>query len=104
MEHYRAAHLADPSDYEAIWKFARAQIDVAKQLLGDSNERLRDSLYGVAVAMAEGATYLDSLDAEGHAILAAAVGRLSRTKSGRERVRYGKEVYDEAARALLDGL
>ena len=100
LEHYRAAHLTDPQNYEAIWKFARSQVDVAKQLTGDFYEERRDSLYGVAVAMAEGAVYLDSLDAEGHAILAAAIGRLSRTKSGKERVRYGKEIYDEAARAL----
>ncbi len=100
LEHYRAAHLADPQDYEAIWKFARSQIDVAKMLVDDSTEERRDSLYGVAVAMAEGATYIDSLDAEGHAILASAIGRLSRTKGGKERVRYGREIYDEAARAI----
>jgi tetratricopeptide (TPR) repeat protein len=100
LEFYRAAHLAEPRDYEAIWKFARSQIDVAKMLVGDAEEQRRDSLYGVAVAMAEGAVYFDSLDAEGHAILAAAIGRLSRTKSGRERVRYGREIYERAARAL----
>lgn len=100
LEHYRTAHLTDPQNYEAIWKFARSQLDVAKQLIGDAHEEQRDSLYGVAVAMAEGAVYLDSLDAEGHAILAAGIGRLSRTKSGKERVRYGQEIYDEAARAI----
>lgn len=100
LEHYRAAHLANPQNYEAIWKFARSQLDVAKQLIGDSHEESRDSLYGVAVAMAEGAVHLDSLDAEGHAILAAGIGRLSRTKSGKERVRYGQEIYDEAAKAI----
>ncbi len=100
LEHYRAAHLANTQNYEAIWKFARSQLDVAKQLVGDSHEEARDSLYGVAVAMAQGAVYIDSLDAEGHAILAAGIGRLSRTKSGKERVRYGKEIYDEAARAI----
>ena len=100
LEHYRAAHLTDPQNYEAIWKFARSQLDVAKQLIGDSYEESRDSLYGVAVAMAEGAVYLDSMDAEGHAILAAGIGRLSRTKSGKERVRFGQEIYDEAAKAV----
>ena len=100
LEHYRAAHLANPQNSEAIWKFARSQIDVAKQLVGNSNRERRDSLYGVAVAMAEGAVYFDSLDAEGHAMLASAIGRLSRTKSGKERVRYGREIYDEAAMAI----
>jgi len=100
LEHYRSAHLADPQNYEAIWKFARSQVDVANTLLDRSQRKTRDSLYGVAAAMAEGAIYLDSTDAEGHAILATAVGQLSRTKSGRERVRYGKEIYETAAKAL----
>jgi tetratricopeptide (TPR) repeat protein len=100
LEHFRAAHLADRHNYEAYWKFARSQVDVAKLLMGDSVEHKRDSLYGVAVAMALDAVYLDSLDAEGHAILASALGRLSRTKGGRERVRYGREIYEHAARAI----
>jgi tetratricopeptide (TPR) repeat protein len=100
LEFYRAAHLANPRDYEAVWKFARSQVDVAKMLVDDSEAGLRDSLYGVAVAMAQGAVYMDSLDAEGHAILASAIGQLSRTKGGRERVRFGKEIYEEAAKAI----
>ncbi len=100
LDYYRAAHLTDPQNYEVTWKFARSQIDVAKLLAGDSVRDRRDSLYGVAAAMAQGAIYLDSMDAEGHALLATAVGQLSRTKSGRERVRFGREIYEEAARAL----
>ena len=100
LEYYRQAHLLETQNPEAMWKFARSQIDVAKQITSDDQRERRDSLFGVAVGMALGAVHFDSLNAETHAILAIALGRLSRTKSGRERVRYGKEIYDEAAWAL----
>ena len=100
LEHYRAALALQPTSYEAMWKLARSQIDVAKQILDDSREAHRDSLYGVAVAVAASAVQLDSTDAEGHFVLATAIGRHSRTKGGKERVQFGGEIYDEGANAL----
>lgn len=99
LEHYRAAFMQDTKSYEAMWKFARAQIDVAKQL-DDDRAGVRDSLYWVASLYAEAATRTDSLDPEGHFMLSQALGRLSRTKGGRDRVRFAKQIYNEAARAL----
>ncbi len=99
LEAYRAAFHAQQS-YEAMWKFGRAQVDVAKQLRGKDTEALRDSLYGVARLYAEAAVRADSLDPEGHFMLANALGRLSRTRGGRERVRFAREIYDAAARAI----
>lgn len=99
LEHYRAAFMQDTRSYEAMWKFARAQIDVAKQL-DDSRGAARDSLYWVASLYADAATRTDSLDPEGHFMLAQALGRMSRTKGGRDRVRFAKQIYNEAARAL----
>ncbi|KPJ96433.1 MAG: hypothetical protein AMS18_00830 [Gemmatimonas sp. SG8_17] len=100
LEHFRAAYFANPESYEALWKFARSQIDVAKQLK-DSNDREKsDSLYWVARLYADQAVRLDSLGAEGHFMLANALGRVSRSKGGKERVQYGREIYDESARAL----
>jgi len=99
-EQYRAAVFMNVGNYEALWKLARAQMDVAKQLLGDENEEERDRLYNDAWIYAAEAMRVDSLDAEGHFMLASVMGRLSRTKGGKERVRFGKEIYDEAATAL----
>ncbi|MFQ5549695.1 MAG: hypothetical protein ACE5FJ_00485 [Gemmatimonadales bacterium] len=98
LEHYRAAF--DVSNYEMLWKFAQAQIDVAKQLIDDRYESVRDSLYGVARLYAEAAVAADSLGPDGHFMLALAIGRLSRTKGGRERVRFGRLIYQESAEAL----
>lgn len=103
LEAYRAAFLRDPTSYEAMWKFARSQIDVAKQLSNDHTTR-RDSLYRVARLYAEAAVRTDSLAPAGHFMLALALGYQSRTKGGQERVRFAKEIYNEAARVLqLDG-
>jgi tetratricopeptide (TPR) repeat protein len=99
LEAYRAAYMSDQT-YEAMWKFARAQIDVAKQLVGRDQEDLRDSLYGVARLYAEAAVRSDSLDAEGHFMVANALGRLSRTRGGKERVRFAEIIHAEATRAL----
>lgn len=97
LEHFRGALGYEPEHYEALWKYALAQIDVAKQL---KDEHASDSLYGIAREFAERAVLADSTDAEGHFVLAYALGQVSRTKGGKERVRYAKEIYGEAARAL----
>lgn len=101
VEWYQKALGADSGSYEVLWKTARAVVDVAKQLEGKPDARqTRDSLYGVAHLYAVRAVRANPDDANGHFVLALALGRLSRTKGGKERVRYGRTIYDEAARAL----
>jgi hypothetical protein len=90
----------NPQLYEALWKGARQIADVAKQLQGDSLKDRRDSLYSVGRTWAEQAVKLDSSDANGHFALALVLGRLSRTRGGKERVRFAKIIYDEAVRAV----
>jgi tetratricopeptide (TPR) repeat protein len=97
LEYYVAALDAEPENYAALWKSALAQIDVAKQL---ADEETADSLYEIAHQWAENAVRADSMDAEGHFVLAYALGQVSRSKGGKERVRYGKEIYNAAARAV----
>lgn len=101
LQEYRAAVLLASDSYEAQWKFAKAQTEVAK-LLNDDPEagRERDSLYAVAREHAEAAIRIDSLGAEGHFQRALALGFLSRTKGGKERLRYAREIYQEGARTL----
>ena len=102
LRHYQAALAADSLSYEANWKAARAIADVAKQIQGnaDSLKRRRDSLYAVGRVYAERAIRADSTKADGHYVLAMVLGRLSRTKGSKERVRYAKIIYDEATRAV----
>ena len=100
LEHYEMAIAGGGASYAAYWKAAGAVIDVAKQLTDERDRARRDSLYLRARGYAEAAIAADSLGADGHFMLAQALGRLSRTKGGKERVRYGRLIYDEAARAL----
>ncbi|MBI3982846.1 MAG: hypothetical protein HY337_08030 [Gemmatimonadetes bacterium] len=100
LEHYRAAVAADSTSALALWKAAGAAIDIAKQLTEASDRRASDSLYLLARRYAERAIAADSVDADAHFMLAQALGRLSRTRGGKQRVRYGRLIYDEAARAL----
>ncbi|HEV8266484.1 MAG TPA: tetratricopeptide repeat protein [Gemmatimonadales bacterium] len=102
LRHYQAALTVDSTNYEANWKAARAIADVAKQIEGnaDSLKTRRDSLYSVGRGYAERAVRVDSLGADGHYALAMVLGRLSRTKGSKERVRFAKLIFDEATRAI----
>src|SRR6266511_1747985 len=102
LRHFQAAVTLDCTNYEANWKAARAIADVAKQIEGnaDSLKKRRDSLYTVGRGFAERAIRADSMGADGHYALAMVLGRLSRTKGSKERVRYAKLIYDEASRAI----
>ena len=102
LRHYQAALAVDSLSYEANWKAARAIADVAKQIQGnaDSLKNRRDSLYSVGRGYAERAIRADSTRADGHYALSMVLGRLSRTKGSKERVRYAKIIFDEATRAV----
>ena len=108
LRHYREALELDSLNFAANWKAARAMADIAKQLEGDSTKDRRDSLYSVGRTYAERALRIDSVHAEGHYVVALVLGRLSRTRGGKERVRFARIIYDEAMRAAqidstLDG-
>ncbi|HTI06707.1 MAG TPA: tetratricopeptide repeat protein [Gemmatimonadales bacterium] len=102
LRHYQAALAIDSLSYEANWKAARAIADVAKQIQSnaDSLKRRRDSLYGVGRVYAERAVRADSTKPDGHYVLSMVLGRLSRTKGSKERVRFAKIIYDEATKAV----
>jgi tetratricopeptide (TPR) repeat protein len=100
LEGVAGVHTPHPLYCEALWKAAREIADVAKQLLGDSLKQQRDSLYSVGRAWADTAILADSTVADAHFALALVLGRLSRTRGGKERVRFARIIYDETERAL----
>ena len=100
LEDVAGVHPPNPLFCEALWKAAREVADVAKQLMGDSLKQRRDSLYSLGRSWAEAAIRADSSVANAHFALALVLGRLSRTRGGKERVRFAKIIYDQAARAV----
>jgi tetratricopeptide (TPR) repeat protein len=102
LRHYQAALAQDSTAYDALWRASRALINIAKQIDAPSGtaRRRRDSLYLDARALAERAVAVAPDRADGHAMVAQALGRLARTRGGKERVRFAEIIYDEATRAI----
>lgn len=100
LQQIAGVHPVNPQYSEALWKAAREIGDVAKQLAGDSLKQRRDSLYSLGRTWAEQAIQFDSASADAHFSLALVLGRLSRTRGGKERVRFAKIIFDEAERAV----
>ncbi|MFI5235046.1 MAG: tetratricopeptide repeat protein [Gemmatimonadales bacterium] len=100
LKHYEIALQLDSNNYEALWRASDAMVDVAKQTPDSVKSPGRDSMYAAAELLARRAVAADSNGAEGHFVLAQAVGRASLTKSKKERVKRAKEIRDEALRAI----
>src|SRR3989475_11275059 len=102
LQHYRAALAIDSTNYQARWKAGRELVDIAKQIEGkdDSSKRRRDSLYSEARAYGEAAVRVNPNGADGQFTIGQALGRLSRTKGGGERVRLARVIYDEGVEAI----
>jgi tetratricopeptide (TPR) repeat protein len=102
LQHYRAVLARDSTNYEALWKAGREVVDIAKQIDGkdDASKKQRDSLYEAARSYGEAAVRVNPNGADGHFTIAQALGRLSRTRGGKERVRFAQIIFDEANKAI----
>jgi tetratricopeptide (TPR) repeat protein len=97
---YEAVLARDSTNYEANWRAAIALINVGKQTPDSVKSPSRDSLYARAEMLARRAVAANPEDAEGHFVLAQAIGRASLTKGKKERVRRAAEIRAEALRAI----
>ena len=99
---YAQALVLDTVHHDALWKAARSQVDVAKQLRGDAESlvQARDSMYTIARRYADRSVAVDSTGPNGWFALALALGQLSRTKGGGERLTFAKQIYEACARGL----
>jgi tetratricopeptide (TPR) repeat protein len=100
LEVYQQVLALEPANYEANWRAAQALLDLGKQTPDSVKSAERDSLYAQAERYARAAVEANPDGADGHYILAAAIGRASLTKSKKERVRRAAEIRSEALRAL----
>ena len=97
---FRAALALDSTNYEANWKAARELTDIGKLMTAKNQRKQRDSVYAEALALAQRAVRADSMGADGHYMVAVAIGRVALTKSAGERVKSARVVRDEALRAI----
>ena len=100
LSHLETALALDSASYEANWRAAENLLDIGKQTPDSVPSPERDSIYARAERLARRASELEPGAADGHYVLAAAIGRASLTKSKKERVRRAAEIRAEALRAL----
>jgi len=100
LSHFQVAMELDSTSYEAAWRAAAALVDIGKQTPDSVKSPVRDSLYAQAEVVAREAVKLNPEGADGHYILAAAIGRASLTKGKKERVKRAAEIRAEALKAL----
>ena len=100
LAHYQAALALDSTDYEANWRASIALLDEGEQIPDSIRSPERDSLYARAERLARRAVAADSLGADGHFALAAAVGRASLSMGKKERIRRARVIRDEAQRTI----
>jgi tetratricopeptide (TPR) repeat protein len=100
LEHFRAALKADSLNYEANWRAAMTLLDVT-ELLPDAVRRARrDSLYAQAERYAARAVATDSMGADGHFALAAAIGTGSVLLEKEARIRRAAIIRREVLKAI----
>lgn len=97
LKHYEDAVKVDAKAYEALWKASREAVDVSEY---DPSQEERDRLYAEAELYARRAVEANPSDAEGHFILARALGRKALTLGKRDQVRYAGDVRSHALEAL----
>ena len=97
LANYEAALAADSSNYEALWKASREAVD-----LGEFNDddAQRKALYAKAEQYGRRAVAANPADAEGHFVLARAIGRHALSVGKRDRVKLAGEVRTHALEAL----
>lgn len=100
IQHFDAALAQDSTNYAANWRAALTLLDLGELLPDSLPPARRDSLYSLAERYAGRAVAADSMGADGHFALAAAVGRVSLTLGQDARIRRAGIIRREALRAI----
>jgi tetratricopeptide (TPR) repeat protein len=97
---FEAVLQRDPISYEANWRLSHVLVDQGKVTPDAVQRTERDALYELAVRYARRAVAANPGGANGHFMVASALGRASLVLGNRERVRMAGEIRTEALRAL----
>lgn len=97
---FEASLQRDPGSYDSNWRIAHVLLDLGKVIPDSVQSPPRDTLYLLAVSYARRAVAANPDGADGHFVLANALGRSSLSRGTRERVKVAMEIRTEALRAL----
>jgi tetratricopeptide (TPR) repeat protein len=97
LAHYEEALKLEPRSYEALWKASRSAVDLGS---AERNEDKRQVEFKSGEKYARLAVEVNPSDAEGHFNLARALGKNALTQSPRSRIKYAKDVRNQALECL----
>ena len=97
LAHYKAALAIDSMSYEALWKASRDAVDLGEF---NADPTQREQYFAEGEKYARRAVAVNPGDAEGHFVLARALGRVALTLGVKQRVNYAKEIRAQALEAL----
>jgi len=97
LQHYDEAIKLDPKNYEALWKASRSEVDLGSY---ERNDEKRGLYFSHAEAHGRQAVAANPGDAEGHFNLARALGKNALSQGPKARIKYAKEVRDQALECL----
>lgn len=97
LQFYQKAVQEDSTNYEALWKLARAYVDVGERL---KDKDKRSEYYKASEKYARKAVQVNPNGAEGHLFLSIALGRVALDAGPKERIRLSKEIKAEVDKAL----
>ncbi len=102
LEEYLKAAQAEPGNYEALWKTARAYYDVADQMTPADSKAADEQrkIYSQSMSYARQAIKADSNGTWGHFFLSAAWGRFVLTQGKKEQVNASKQIRAEIDKAI----
>ena len=97
LAHYEEAIKRDPKNHEALWKASRSAVDLGSAERSDDK---RDAEFKLGEQYARRAVEANPGDAEGHFNLARALGKTALAQSPRGRIKYAKDVRNQALECL----
>ena len=97
VRHYNAALATEPKNYDALWKAARTELDLAESLEKGTEQ---GNTLAAGIAHAQQSVAVQPRDAQGHFTLARATGRKALSVGTMDRIRFSKLVRSEALEAL----
>jgi tetratricopeptide (TPR) repeat protein len=97
LKHFEAALAAEPNNYEALWKASLNAVDVGEVA---PDKARQTALYKQGEQFARRAVQVNPNGADGHFVLARAIGRAAQSMGSRDRVKFAGEVRTHALEAL----
>ena len=97
LQHYEEAIKLDPKNYEALWKASRSAVDLGSFERDDGK---REAYFKDGELDARRAVEANPGDPEGHFHLARSLGKNALSQGPRSRIKYAKDVRNEALECL----